>query len=118
MKELWFKNAEGRPIKDTEEISAEQVDSSRFPADQPAVDLPNRVTPAVPLSESLSLGAVSGEEYFTDEPVVADFNFNGANLTQIIPVFAQLLGFSYVLEGAVSGTATISMHDTITQKEL
>ncbi len=82
------------------------------------VVVPSRATPAVPWSYTPSLNFGSGEEYFSDEPVEADFNFNGANITQVIPAFAKILGFSYVLEGAVSGTATISMRETVSKREL
>ncbi len=119
LREKWFHDTYGKETKRTAEIASEQISSEKFPLEEKEFAVPERMTPVIQKDSTEPLIGTTGENYFSeDETVNADFNFSGAKLSQIIPVFAQMLGFSYVLEGDITATATISMHDTLSKKEL
>ena len=52
------------------------------------------------------------------EPLQTDFNFKNAAMVDVVPVFASLLGFNFVVEGALPGTVTMSMRERLLPRQI
>ncbi len=75
-------------------------------------------SPGTPLAEALKLGGEMPKSITGEEPVQTDFNFKNAAMADVIPVFATLLGFNFVIEGTLPGSVTMSMHEKIPAHQL
>jgi len=119
VREAWFSANKGNSINKPSEISADIL-TPAVPEEEggSAVPLPKIAKQPEQVESISASSAVSGIEFFTDEPVKADFNFSNAGLAAVVSYFAQQLNFSYIVEGTISGSATLAMHEELTKKEL
>lgn len=118
-RERWQNEAAGEPVKAPEEMAVEQVDQQLYTPPTPAPTLPvlPSTTGKAPDFQELLAGQ-RPPEMKGDEEVVADFNFKDAGMKDVVTVFADLLKFAFVIEGDLPNTATMSMHEKVTQAQL
>jgi general secretion pathway protein D len=62
-------------------------------------------------------GDLIGEIENGDEKVPVEFSFDAAPLTEVVPLFATLLEFSYVIDPTVKGAVTMSVDVEMTKRE-
>ena len=114
----WFKNADGKPISEQRSIEHELLTeepsalSDRKKPENPYpiyTDREKTEEPPVTLPE---------ERFDGREKIKAEFDFNGAAVADVIPVFAELLRFNYLLDGKLNGTVTLSLKDELTRRQL
>ena len=118
-RDRWFENSRGNQLKPAEEISNEQVEQVALPRTEPEAEMPGYplILPGVQDYERFLGGAVP-ETFAGDELVTTDFNFKDAAMSDVVPVFSTLLKFNFVIEGALPGTVTMSMHETLSRRQL
>ena len=115
----WFKNADGKPISEQRSIEHELL------TEDPSA-LPQREKPENPYPIYREFAEVKPEENTAEssptfdgkEKIKAEFDFNGAAVADVIPVFAELLRFNYLLDGKLNGTVTLSLKDELTRRQL
>ncbi len=118
-RERWHAEAVGDPVKAPEEMTVEQVDQQLYTPPVPAPTLP--ILPVEKASEPdfrSVLAKQRPEMTRGKDEIMADFNFKDASMKDAVTVFADLLGFSFVLEGDLPNTATMSMHEKVTREQL
>ncbi len=119
MRDQWYTNAAGKPLPPARDLTSELLE-------HPGMSFSRELSvPSYPLTVG---GETIGPERTgaaaeppverSDAPVDADFNFAQAAMTDVLPVFAQLLGFNYVVEGTLTGTVTMSVHEQMSRKQL
>ena len=114
----WFKNADGKPISEQRSIEHELLteDSSAL-SDRKKPENPYPIYTDREKTEEPPV--TPPEERFDGrEKIKAEFDFNGAAVADVIPVFAELLKFNYLLDGKLNGTVTLSLKDELTRRQL
>ena len=114
----WFKNADGKPISEQRSIEHELL--TEEPSALSDRKKPENPYPIYTEREKTEEPPVTlPEERFDGrEKIKAEFDFNGATVTDVIPVFAELLKFNYLLDGKLNGTVTLSLKDELTRRQL
>ena len=119
-REKWYEESKGTPVKphtppQQDSISrnaSEKVEIPPAKASAPVKIEPKKLD-YQPVIEKVVPKAFSGINEIT-----ADFNLKNAPTVDVIPIFAQMLKFNYVVEGALAGNITMSMHEKVTQRQL
>ena len=114
----WFRNADGKPISEQRSIEHELLteDSSAL-SDRKKPENPYPIYTEREKTEEPPV--TPPEERFDGrEKIKAEFDFNGAAVADVIPVFAELLKFNYLLDGKLNGTVTLSLKDELTRRQL
>lgn len=114
----WFKNADGKPISEQRSIEHELL--TEEPSTLSDRKKPENPYPIYTEREKTEEPPVTPPEERFDgrEKIKAEFDFNGATVTDVIPVFAELLKFNYLLDGKLNGTVTLSLKDELTRRQL
>ena len=114
----WFKNADGKPISEQRSIEHELL--TEEPSTLSDRKMPENPYPIYTDREKTEEPPVTPPEERFDgrEKIKAEFDFNGATVTDVIPVFAELLKFNYLLDGKLNGTVTLSLKDELTRRQL
>lgn len=114
----WFKNADGKPISEQRSIEHELL--TEEPSTLSDRKKPENPYPIYTDREKTEEPPVTPPEERFDGRVKikAEFDFNGATVTDVIPVFAELLKFNYLLDGKLNGTVTLSLKDELTRRQL
>ena len=114
----WFKNADGKPISEQRSIEHELL--TEEPSTLSDRKKPENPYPIYTDREKTEEPPVTPPEERFDgrEKIKAEFDFNGATVTDVIPVFAELLKFNYLLDGKLNGTVTLSLKDELTRRQL
>ena len=114
----WFKNADGKPISEQRSIEHELL--TEEPSTLSDRKKPENPYPIYTDREKTEEPPVTPPEERFDgrEKIKAEFDFNGATVTDVIPVFAELLRFNYLLDGKLNGTVTLSLKDELTRRQL
>ena len=114
----WFKNADGKPISEQRSIEHELL--TEEPSALSDRKKPENPYPIYTEREKTEEPPVTlPEERFDGrEKIKAEFDFNGAAVADVIPVFAELLRFNYLLDGKLNGTVTLSLKDELTRRQL
>lgn len=114
----WFKNADGKPISEQRSIEHELL--TEEPSALSDRKKPENPYPIYTDREKTEEPPVTPPEERFDgrEKIKAEFDFNGAAVTDVIPVFAELLKFNYLLDGKLNGTVTLSLKDELTRRQL
>ena len=114
----WFKNADGKPISEQRSIEHELL--TEEPSALSDRKKPENPYPIYTEREKTEEPPVTlPEERFDGrEKIKAEFDFNGAAVADVIPVFAELLKFNYLLDGKLNGTVTLSLKDELTRRQL
>lgn len=114
----WFKNADGKPISEQRSIEHELL--TEEPSTLSDRKKPENPYPIYTDHEKAEEPSVAPpEECFDDqEKIRAEFDFNGAAVADVIPVFAELLRFNYLLDGKLNGAVTLSLKDELTHQQL
>ncbi len=115
----WFKNAAGKPVPAQRSIETELLTEA-------ASSLPEREGQENPYpiyrdssgteSETVSDPGLPGWD--NPEKIKVEFDFNGAAIGDVIPVFSDLLNFNYLLEGKLNATVTLFLKDELTRRQL
>ena len=114
----WFKNADGKPISEQRSIEHELL--TEEPSALSDRKKPENPYPIYTEREKTEEPPVTPPEERFDgrEKIKAEFDFNGAAVADVIPVFAELLRFNYLLDGKLNGTVTLSLKDELTRRQL
>ena len=114
----WFKNADGKPISEQRSIEHELL--TEEPSTLSDRKKPENPYPIYTDREKTEEPPVTPPEERFDgrEKIKAEFDFNGAAVADVIPVFAELLKFNYLLDGKLNGTVTLSLKDELTRRQL
>ena len=114
----WFRNADGKPISEQRSIEHELL--TEEPSTLSDRKKPENPYPIYTDREKTEEPPVTPPEERFDgrEKIKAEFDFNGATVTDVIPVFAELLKFNYLLDGKLNGTVTLSLKDELTRRQL
>ena len=114
----WFKNADGKPISEQRSIEHELL--TEEPSALSDRKKPENPYPIYTDREKTEEPPVTPPEERFDgrEKIKAEFDFNGAAVADVIPVFAELLRFNYLLDGKLNGTVTLSLKDELTRRQL
>ena len=114
----WFKNADGKPISEQRSIEHELL--TEDPSALSDRKKPENPYPIYTEREKTEEPPVTPPEECFDgrEKIKAEFDFNGAAVMDVIPVFAELLRFNYLLDGKLNGTVTLSLKDELTRRQL
>ncbi|WP_337748364.1 secretin N-terminal domain-containing protein [Victivallis vadensis] len=114
----WFRNADGKPISEQRSIEHELL--TEEPSALSDRKKPENPYPIYTEREKTEEPPVTPPEERFDgrEKIKAEFDFNGATVTDVIPVFAELLKFNYLLDGKLNGTVTLSLKDELTRRQL
>ena len=114
----WFKNADGKPISEQRSIEHELL--TEEPSALSDRKKPENPYPIYTEREKTEEPPVTPpkERFDGREKIKAEFDFNGATVTDVIPVFAELLKFNYLLDGKLNGTVTLSLKDELTRRQL
>ena len=114
----WFKNADGKPISEQRSIEHELL--TEEPSTLSDRKKPENPYPIYTDREKTEEPPVTPPEERFDgrEKIKAEFDFNGAAVADVIPVFAELLRFNYLLDGKLNGTVTLSLKDELTRRQL
>ncbi|WP_302453486.1 secretin N-terminal domain-containing protein [Victivallis vadensis] len=114
----WFKNADGKPVSEQRSIEHELL--TEEPSALSDRKKPENPYPIYTDREKTEEPPVAPPEERFDgrEKIKAEFDFNGAAVTDVIPVFAELLKFNYLLDGKLNGTVTLSLKDELTRRQL
>ena len=114
----WFRNADGKPISEQRSIEHELL--TEEPSALSDRKKPENPYPIYTDREKTEEPPVTPPEERFDgrEKIKAEFDFNGAAVADVIPVFAELLRFNYLLDGKLNGTVTLSLKDELTRRQL
>ena len=114
----WFRNADGKPISEQRSIEHELL--TEEPSALSDRKKPENPYPIYTEREKTEEPPVTPPEERFDgrEKIKAEFDFNGAAVADVIPVFAELLKFNYLLDGKLNGTVTLSLKDELTRRQL
>ena len=114
----WFRNADGKPISEQRSIEHELL--TEEPSALSDRKKPENPYPIYTEREKTEEPPVTPPEERFDgrEKIKAEFDFNGAAVADVIPVFAELLRFNYLLDGKLNGTVTLSLKDELTRRQL
>ena len=114
----WFRNADGKPISEQRSIEHELLteDSSAL-SDRKKPENPYPIYTDREKTEEPPV-TLPEERFDGREKIKAEFDFNGAAVADVIPVFAELLKFNYLLDGKLNGTVTLSLKDELTRRQL
>ena len=114
----WFKNADGKPVSEQRSIEHELL--TEEPSALSDRKKPENPYPIYTEREKTEEPPVTPPEERFDgrEKIKAEFDFNGAAVMDVIPVFAELLRFNYLLDGKLNGTVTLSLKDELTRRQL
>ena len=114
----WFRNADGKPISEQRSIEHELL--TEEPSALSDRKKPENPYPIYTDREKTEEPPVTPPEERFDgrEKIKAEFDFNGAAVADVIPVFAELLKFNYLLDGKLNGTVTLSLKDELTRRQL
>nr|MBL0732378.1 hypothetical protein [Desulfobacterales bacterium] len=94
-------------------ISAEPAES---PQDNPALKITPKKQDLLPPDDSDE--AVTAKNNSSDNDKGVIFNFDDADIFEVIKSFGELLGINYVVDPAISGTVTIHISEKLSQKDL
>ena len=120
-KSQWYKNSagitvDGKTVQPTEVIhaSSNANQERRLPVNPYPI-----YTPRNQQDKSFSEGEAATTPAFDhQERLKIDFNFNAASLTDVIPVFADLLKFNYQIDSNLKGSVTLFLADQMTRQEI
>ena len=115
----WFKNAAGKPISEQRSIETELL--TEDPAALPEREKPSNPYPIYredPQTVSSEEEPKTTRKLDDSNKIKTELDFNAAALTDVIPVFAELLKFNYLLDGKLNGTVTLSLKDEMTPQQL
>lgn len=79
------------------------------PAKTPAAAVPSAVRP--PFYDSLPGGK-------DDSPMPVTLAFDAAGVTDVVPAFAQILGFNFILDPQIKGTVTMTVNASMSRRQV
>ena len=114
----WFENADGKPISEQRSIEHELLTEEPSTLSDPKK--PENPYPIYTDCETAEKPSATPSDGRFDgrEKIKAEFDFNSAAVTDVIPVFAELLKFNYLLDGKLNGAVTLSLKDELTRRQL
>ena len=118
-RQAWFQNAAGKPVSEQRSIETELLTGDSTPsAPRQTPENPYPIYREPPSEPPSPTHPTATREYDNVEKIQTELNFNAAALTDVIPVFAELLSFNYLLDGKLNGTVTLSIRDQLTRQQL
>ncbi|MBO5763074.1 MAG: hypothetical protein J6R85_04300, partial [Lentisphaeria bacterium] len=119
-REKWYDESKGNSVKlhtrqEEDKISREVSEKVELPP----VKAPDPIkVKAKDLDYKPVIEGIVPEAFAGIGEVTADFNLKNAPTVDVIPIFAQMLKFNYVVEGALAGNITMAMHEKVTRRQL